>query len=456
MAFEPFQFTPYTNYSGITSGLNALGEGLGGLLTGISDRNALSDFNGDLGAAAERLMRMGRIDEAIKLYQADALASYRNGMLGVAQQKVDISPAAQAQKWLDDNMPGTQAPPAAPQPTPSPDFGMSPAESTPMELGPSDSTQLATPAPIPAGPNGPTGAYGSSYATPSGMDPRLVNAPKSVQDVLAPAQAMTQLNKEAELKVKRQEEEPTDWGLVQSADENFANMERNISQLITPEGKPTPALRAISGNYNVRGRDTGIPNAPLYNLTQQARDAHATLQTSVVEVGLNTLAQMRAMSAQGASGMGQLAIQESQWLQQSLNAVGEEQSPEQLARNLKAIVVHSQRLRAALRQKFQMSHGKPFTGISQEAISQTPNETAPAMDMGAEPLPGDKVVPGASTLTTNPNAYNPNTAYAASQDKLSKLMTLVASGKVSRQAAAAAMKRDQYPDEIIQRVLGGQ
>lgn len=422
--------------------------------------SVLKDFNGDYNAAASALMRMGKVDLASKVYAAGAMADYRNIMAGVAQQKVDLSPASQAQKWLDENIPGTKAPPpVAPQPTPSPDFGMSPATSTPMELGPSGNPQLGTPQPIPAGPNGPTGAYGSSYATPSGMDPRLVNAPKSVQDVLAPAQAMEQLNKEADLKVKRQEEEPTDWALTQQADQNLSNMERNIRQLINVDDKgnvtPSAGLARISGNRSIGGIQTRVPNYILPDVSLTARDADSTLKTSVVEIGLNTLAQMRAASAQGASGMGQLAIQESQWLQQSLAALQESNSTPQLARNLNEVLKHSQNLRAALRQKFQMTHDKPFTGLSQTAINQTPNENTSGMDVATEPLPGDEAIPGASILNTNPNAYSSKAAYASSQESISKLVGMVRSGAVSKQAAIALMKRDQIPDNVIQRILEG-
>ncbi len=352
---------------------------------------------------------------AIAKSQQDALAPYRAAMAGSALERAK-TPAERVFNWWTSHEDGSAAAP----------------EQSPMQLGPSD--------PIPAGPNGPTGVPGASYATPSGVDPKLVNAPAAAQDLLLPNQAKEELVKGADLKVKRQEEEPSDWALVNSYRENGGLISSGIKDLVDERGAPNDALKSITGNRHIGNIDTRIPNAELKNITQTARDAHASLETIKTQIGLLQLAAMRAASAQGASGLGQLAIQESQWLQQAVKNLDEEQNPYRVARNLVEIDKHVQRLQSALEYKFKMSHGKE--------PPVAPDPTTSGMDMATEPLPGDKPVPGASVMTTNPNGpVGPN-------DILRKANMLL-QRNVSKQAIVAALRRDKVPEETIQQFLNG-
>src|SRR5512139_465864 len=101
-----FRFaTPNYDYSGIA----ALGQGLLSGIDNYQTQNALKDFSGDYTAAAEKLMRMGRIDDAVKLYTAGALANYRNTQTQLAPQKA-MPDDLQMLDWAQKNgyLPSTQ------------------------------------------------------------------------------------------------------------------------------------------------------------------------------------------------------------------------------------------------------------------------------------------------------------------------------------------------------------
>jgi hypothetical protein len=144
----------------------------------------------------------------------------------------------------------------------------------------------------------------------------------------------------------------TDKALAADAIAKFDEAIANMGSLVDESGKSTEQLRRITGNREVGGVDTGIPNAWLPNVSQTARDAAANKETAAVQIGLNTLAQMRAASAQGASGMGQLAIQESVWLQNSIRSLQETQGTPQAAKHIQDIVNNAKRVQARIRDKY--------------------------------------------------------------------------------------------------------
>jgi hypothetical protein len=74
--------------------------------------SALESFNGDYNAAANKLMQMGMVDEAVKLYSMAAMSDYRTGMLGVANQKAQPSLEDQIlQQYLTPQGPSRLSPP---------------------------------------------------------------------------------------------------------------------------------------------------------------------------------------------------------------------------------------------------------------------------------------------------------------------------------------------------------
>jgi hypothetical protein len=75
---------PFKDFTGV---LSKIGSDIGGGLRQREINSALSDFNGDYNAAANKLMQMGMVDEAVKLYGASALGDYRTGQLGVATER---------------------------------------------------------------------------------------------------------------------------------------------------------------------------------------------------------------------------------------------------------------------------------------------------------------------------------------------------------------------------------
>jgi hypothetical protein len=353
----PFNNTPI-NFAA----LGEMGQNIGGALGLNSLNNAMQgamgpdgktpDFNKMVAVLASR----GQGPLAAKLMtqkmEADALAGYRHGQLGVSQANSEPDALRIGRAWANGEIPGVP-PPAA-------------ASDGAYRLGPTGETSSQ-----------PSGVPGVSLAQSS-----LDNAPYAVQKELLPKQRQTELDKSAELKVKLKEEEPTDWALVNSLDTKLDLLETNINDQLDSKGRANEGLRKITGNYELNGVETPIPNNMLPDVTQTARDASATLKTTTVKIGLQVLAEMRAASAQGASGMGQLAIQESEWLQQSLDALQQSTGPEQMARNLRRVQAHTKKLRASMKHKFKMAHGKDWAPAP---IEQAPDPTDWVGDMANEP-----------------------------------------------------------------------
>jgi hypothetical protein len=132
------------------SALGQIGQQFGGLIKQQRVNSALADFSGDYNAAANKLMQMGMVDEAVKLYSAGALGDYRAGQLGVAQQKAEPS---WEEKLIAPYLPGA-------------------GSVEPFRLGPDEAEEAEANGVVP--PPDPN----------AGGRPSLENAPKKVQDIL--------------------------------------------------------------------------------------------------------------------------------------------------------------------------------------------------------------------------------------------------------------------------------
>jgi hypothetical protein len=132
------------------SALGQIGQQFGGLIKQRRVNSALADFSGDYNAAANKLMQMGMVDEAVKLYSAGALGDYRAGQLGVAQQKAEPS---WEEKLIAPYLPGA-------------------GSVEPFRLGPDEAEEAEANGVVP--PPDPN----------TGGRPSLENAPAKVQDVL--------------------------------------------------------------------------------------------------------------------------------------------------------------------------------------------------------------------------------------------------------------------------------
>jgi hypothetical protein len=215
-------------------------------------------------------------------------------------------------------------------------------------------------------------------------------------------------------------EQATDKAIAESAIAKFDETIKNFSNLVDESGQPTEQLKAITGDT------MGIPKAYLPNWSENARNAAANLETSAVQIGLNTLAEMRAASAQGASGMGQLAIQESKWLQNSIRSLQETQGTPQAAQHIADIIRYSKAIQGRIRQKYK--------------------------EVYDEDLPTDGVPPPPATTDLPPTPDNINRPELEAIGKARKLLER----GVSLQAIIAALRKDGVPESEIQKLTAGQ
>jgi hypothetical protein len=345
----------------------ALGQhNLGTAMQGAIGPNGEYDYNKMIGILAQR-NPLAAAKMAMQAKEAEALAGYRHGQLGVSQANSEPDALRIGRAWANGEIPGVPPPSAA----------------QPYQLGPTGETSSQ-----------PSGVPGVSLAQSS-----LDNAPAAVQKELLPAQRLRELEKGAELKVKLKAEEPSDWALVNQAEEKFSLMEENIAKLLDDKGRPTEGLRSITGKYELNGVETPVRNSWLPDVTDKAVDASNTLKTSVIQIGLNTLAEMRAASKQGASGMGQLSQQEGAKLEQSLTALQESGTPEEMARNLKRVQQHSRNLRTALKYKYGKSHGRQWAPAP---VEQAPDPSDWVGDMANEPQPAPEPASALPGVTKDP------------------------------------------------------
>jgi hypothetical protein len=187
-------------------------------------------------------------------------------------------------------------------------------------------------------------------------------------------------------RVDRAETKATDRALATNTIDKLNEQIYAFKSLVDEQGKSTPGLQKITGNKKIGNFDTTIPNDWLPDYSQEARNASASMATSAIQVGLNTLEQMRAMSAQGASGMGQLAIQESVWLQNSIASLSKAQSPEQAAKHIQDIINRSKRVETIIRSKYSELYGEELPNSGPTMDQPPQGNVAPSGAGGDDPL----------------------------------------------------------------------
>jgi hypothetical protein len=207
---------------------------------------------------------------------------------------------------------------------------------------------------------------GTSLTQPSNVPaPGYTNLPEDVQKAIAPAGSVEYAKKSAENRVEREGKRPVDEALVANIDDKLGRLEQSAGELLAPgatleERGPSEGLKRITGNYQLGGRDTRIPNAWLPDVSQTARDASAKLDNVVIQTGLGVLEQMRSATSTGASGMGQLAIEESRMLQNAIASYSKAQNPKDAATALRKVVYWTRKVRGIAKAKFKNTYGTDF------------------------------------------------------------------------------------------------
>jgi hypothetical protein len=181
----------------------------------------------------------------------------------------------------------------------------------------------------------------------------------------------------------------SDSNVINSFDDQIAHYSANLKRIMTPEGGPSEAFKNVAGTEKIGGFDTGIPKS-LTAWSEKSREQLSTLKSMQVQQGLNILKGMRADSAQGASGMGQLAIQESQWLQQAITSLQEANSPEEIIERAKDVEYYMGLVSQRLREGYREIYGNdPSPSESRGGIP--PSQQAPSPSRKVYDLDGNPV-----------------------------------------------------------------
>jgi len=134
---------------------------------------------------------------------------------------------------------------------------------------------------------------------------------------------------------------------VSSQDAKFDNLEKTINKALKNSGFWSTGI--------VAQMTSGIGNTPAKNLA-------ATLETIKANMGFDELQEMRLNSPTGGA-LGQVAVQEIQYLQAVIASLDQAQSNEQLKDNLKTILeakkASNKRIRDAYEQTYGTQQGKP-------------------------------------------------------------------------------------------------
>lgn len=163
---------------------------------------------------------------------------------------------------------------------------------------------------------------------------------------------------EARLGVERQAEAPKALARAESADAKFVNLQNTIAR----------------AKQQANAFSTGLGAQVLSGIGgTQAYDLAATLDTVKANLGFDELQQMRDNSPTGGA-LGQVAVQEIQYLQSVLANVQQAQSKEQLVKNLDSILeakrLSNERIRRAYEQTYgQKENGKPGTLTPEQILN---------------------------------------------------------------------------------------
>jgi hypothetical protein len=229
---------------------------------------------------------------------------------------------------------------------------------------------------------------GTGLVQPSNVPaPGYTNLPEDVQKAIAPAGSVEYAKKSAENRVEKEGKRPVDEALVANIDDKLGRLEQSASELLDnpnaplEQRGPSKGLKSITGNYTLpNGYETPIPNAWLPNVSQEARNASAKLDNVVIQTGLGVLEQMRSATSTGASGMGQLAIEESRMLQNSIASYSQAQDPKAAATALRKVVYWTRRVRDISKKKFRDTYGADYVAPPpvEDGPADTPAEATPA------------------------------------------------------------------------------
>jgi hypothetical protein len=155
--------------------------------------------------------------------------------------------------------------------------------------------------------------------------------------------------------------------------DEMANATSEFVDLSDPNNpKPTEGLKRISGSYWGPIPASKVPNYP----GGRAANTEAGLETLKTKIGFSALAAMREASKTGGA-LGQIAIQEGVWLQNSLEALALEQDPNVLARRIADIHAWTQRTKGRMRGSYNRTYGRQ----PQQAAPVTTTET-PGAEVG--------------------------------------------------------------------------
>lgn len=182
-----------------------------------------------------------------------------------------------------------------------------------------------------------------------------------------------------------------DQQTIADIDQGIAQMENNIAQF-APGGVPTEGLKNIAGSYQFG--PVAIPKDWVPTTQPESAKAEKSLKSFGVEVGLQTLQKMRAQSAQGASGMGQLAIQESEWLQNSIRALQTAQSPDDVAKASQDVLFFTRLVSQRLKEGYRQIYGQE-PGLSNVEGAVPPSQAGTSGMTGPQGAPMDRpLAPG--------------------------------------------------------------
>lgn len=436
MAFEPFQFTPYTNYNALTAGLTALGNGIGDYFQNASDARfakTLSDFNGDYNAAAKAAFAQGKYDEGMQFLKLGAANKEAFGLTPVFGSDGRAYQLSNRGGTSEITLPGGGVPldtveyvrtPQGVYPrrrhggaAPTTDANGIPLTSPTADTVTTPSDGSEPPAPTDMGMEPPPADYGVGpipfdYSTPAQQKSTGDTAGKA-RSALPSAEAMVGRTINLLTDIEKDPNLTNAIGPINSKLPTFkggtadveAKIQQGVGNVFTSAYESLRGAQAIT---DVEGEKATAAIARIENLSQSDPGYKKSLQDAKYEV-FNLLNIVRRKA-------------------------GLPEVPNPFAPK-------GQQTPVPNTGPVETSPPGAITPRKVKTYSISPNGEVQGDALNVPPVPGAKNGP----VTRAPHPYDPVTA---------RLSELIKTGKVAPQVAESAMRQDGYSEAEIRRVLG--
>ena len=328
----------------------------------IEELNAIRDLQQKDPEGLAKRMGGGITADMVRTFSASDLRDITK-QITIKRATTEPGQLALAEAFARSNAPSA----GQPQPAPAP------------VVAPASGTAIYSGAAIPAGTSPQDVATINAYQTALN-DPRVARDPKLVKDITETLDRLLPGAREASIqRAKRQEELVANKPKAQMQLSSYDDQTRLVSSTIDDAIK----------NINEEGRlVAGTMGSRLAGIYEPSTNLQGQLDTVLSAVGTGKIQEMKAQSATGATGFGQLAVKELERIEANIGSLKQAQSPEELKKRLNIIRDALNKYNENMKLGYKQTYGEEYRPVEQQPaqVQQMPQVQQPPQPQAGVPV----------------------------------------------------------------------